>query len=427
MQCACVVGDCECATVESKVASCNAVTRNRESETPSGTSDIAVAGSQRRTSPPPLRAPFVHHPPPTHRHRTTQTHTEQSWVVDGEHVPPPDPDNGGDMQPPRRPDGCRPGLPTPAEKVWGRLGLQAMPTPASTEHSRASLRSPFSQDDESEMPSEEPNSPIVPRNLFGSGSEDRVSDGARASDEGSEDAEDVAPGAQAAISAEGYADDTYMLTMYLLSLLAMLAATSKWLKLTAQEVNATKSLAFTAAHLARKRPSMLEATLDGVRIPTQQEFRQLGVGVRTVPRRGTGPLLHKRIAEGKAALRKTRTTPGGFDRKATVAAAAVMIVAATLFGVELADMAQRDVYSLASAIMTAIWGPTGHAERKRWCLPYCCQGTKWLHPWSSRTGGCAGLRTLRAPRALPRPSRKPSGSKQRSPGVRPRWAAPCKN
>ena len=67
---------------------------------------------------------------------------EQGWVVDGEHAPPPNPDNGGDVQPPRRPDGCRPGLPTPAEKVWGRLGLLAVPTPASTEHSRASLRSP---------------------------------------------------------------------------------------------------------------------------------------------------------------------------------------------------------------------------------------------------------------------------------------------
>ena len=39
--------------------------------------------------------------------------------------------------------------------------------------------------------------------------------------------------------------------------------------------------------------------------------------------------------------------PGGFDRKATMAA--VMIVAATLFGVELVDMAPRDVNSLESA------------------------------------------------------------------------------
>ena len=74
-----------------------------------------------------------------------------------------------------------------------------------------------------------------------------------------------------------------------------------------------------------------------------------------MPQRGTGPLLQTHIAEGKKALRKTRTIPGGFDRKATVAA--VMIVAATLFGVEVADIAQRDIHSPETAIMTAIWGP----------------------------------------------------------------------
>ena len=251
---------------------------------------------------------------------------EQGWVVDGEHAPPPNPDNGGDVQPPRRPDGCRPWLPTPAEKVWGRLGVLAMPTPASTEHSRALLRSPPLREDEFEVSSEEPGSPILPRNLFGTDSLDGASDSTHMSEEGSVDEVDAAPGSRATISAEGYADDTYMLTAYLLSLLAMLAATSKWLTLTGQEVNASKSLAFAATHSARGPPTALEATLDGVRIPTHQEFRQLAVGVRTVPRRGTGPPLHKRIKEGKAALRKTRTIPGGFDRKATVAA--VMIVAA---------------------------------------------------------------------------------------------------
>ena len=84
--------------------------------------------------------------------------------------------------------------------------------------------------------------------------------------------------------------------------------------------------------------------------------------MRTVPRRGTGPVLHKRIKEGKAALRKTRTIPGGFDRKATVAA--VMIVAATLFGVELADVAPRDVSSLELPIMTAICGPSRPCRAK---------------------------------------------------------------
>ena len=129
----------------------------------------------------------------------------------------------------------------------------------------------------------------------------------------------------------------------------MCTATSKWLK---QEFNAAKSLALTAAHAARKQASTLQATLNGVRKPNKQEFRKLAVGVRTVLQRGTHPLLRKRIAEGKAALWKTRMIPGGFDRQATVAA--VMIVATTMFGVELADVARRDVNSLELAIMATI-------------------------------------------------------------------------
>ena len=75
-----------------------------------------------------------------------------------------------------------------------------------------------------------------------------------------------------------------------------------------------------------------------------------------MPRRGTGPLLQRRIGEAKKALKKTRTILGGFDRKATVAA--IMITTAALFAVELADISQRDASSLESAIMGAIWGPS---------------------------------------------------------------------
>ena len=45
----------------------------------------------------------------------------------------------------------------------------------------------------------------------------------------------------------------------------------------------------------------------------QQEFRQLGVGVHAIPCRGTGPLLKQRIREGKKALQKMHTIPGGFN------------------------------------------------------------------------------------------------------------------
>ena len=118
------------------------------------------------------------------------------------------------------------------------------------------------------MSSEEPGSPILPRNLFGTDSLDGASESTHMSEEGSVDEVDAAPGSRATISAEGYTDDTYMLTAYLLSLLAMLVATSKWLTLTGQEVNASKSLAFAATHSARGPPTALEATMDGVRIPT---------------------------------------------------------------------------------------------------------------------------------------------------------------
>ena len=62
-------------------------------------------------------------------------------------------------------------------------------------------------------------------------------------------------------------------------------------------------------------------------------------------------------------LKKTRTIPGGFDRTATMAP--VMIIAAALFGVELADISERDTSSPKSAIMGAIWGRAGPAGRKK--------------------------------------------------------------
>ena len=198
---------------------------------------------------------------------------EQGWIVDGERRPLPDPDHGGALHPPRRPARSHAEGLTPAEKVWGRLGLQEMPTPASTEHFR--MGGP-------EVNEDEPHSPIQPRNLFGADDEDAASDDTGSTDSG-QSRSDAAPGAEIQISAEGYADDTYMLAIHLLSLLAMLVATSKWLKLTGQEVNGKKSLAFSATNKVRRKPEPLEATLDGVQMPVQQEFRQLGVGVRTMP------------------------------------------------------------------------------------------------------------------------------------------------
>ena len=116
------------------------------------------------------------------------------------------------------------------------------------------------------MDEDEPHSPIQPRNLFGADDEDAASDDNGSTDSG-QNSNDAPPGVEVEISAEGYADDTYMLTIHLLSLLTPLVATSKWLKLTGQEVNAKKLLAFSATNKVRRKPEPLEATLDGVQMP----------------------------------------------------------------------------------------------------------------------------------------------------------------
>ena len=96
-----------------------------------------------------------------------------------------------------------------------------------------------------------------------SGNEDAGSDDNGSPDSGQERS-DAAPGVQLEFSAEGYVDDTYMLAIHLLSLLTMLVAPTKWLKLTGEVVNAEKSLAFSATNKVRRKLDPLEATLDGM-------------------------------------------------------------------------------------------------------------------------------------------------------------------
>ena len=162
--------------------------------------------------------------------------------------------DGGALHPARRLTGNRAEGPTPVEKVWGRLGLQQMPSPASTEHSGMWVReAPSPWEGGSELDEDEPHLPIQPRNLFGAHNEDAASDDTGSTDSG-QNSNDAAPGVEVEISAEGYADDTYMLAIHLLSLLTMLVATSNWLKLTGQEVNAKKSLPFLATIKVRRKP-----------------------------------------------------------------------------------------------------------------------------------------------------------------------------
>ena len=91
--------------------------------------------------------------------QTPCCYSEMGWKVGDEWRLPPNPDNGGDAPPPppARPRPKAPGELTPAAVVWARLGLEEMPSPASIETSRVSLRMPED---------EEPLSPLQPRELF---------------------------------------------------------------------------------------------------------------------------------------------------------------------------------------------------------------------------------------------------------------------
>ena len=120
----------------------------------------------------------------------------------------------GGTRPPPPPRGPRPRDPgelTPATLVWARPGLEEMPSPASKETSRASLRAPED---------EEPLSPLRPRVLF-----DEMDDSSATSEDAGQGDDDAAPGVEVRISAEGYADDTFMLAMCIMTLQLMLLAT----------------------------------------------------------------------------------------------------------------------------------------------------------------------------------------------------------
>ena len=142
---------------------------------------------------------------------------------------------------------------------------------------------------------DEPQSPMQPRNLFGADSEDTASEDTSSADS-EHDSDGAAPGVEINISAEGTADNTYMLTIRLLSLLAMLVATSRWLQVTGHEVNAKKSLAFSAASKARRKPEALEATLDGVQMPVQRSptARDRSPHGAAEGNRPTAPAPHRR-------------------------------------------------------------------------------------------------------------------------------------
>ena len=143
----------------------------------------------------------------------------------------------------------------------------------------------------SEVSEDEPHSPIQTRNMFGADDEDAASIDTRSTDSG-QNISDAAPGVEIEISAEGYVDDTYMLAIHLLSLLTMLVAISKWLKLTGQGVNAKNSLAFSAINKLRKKPEgdrgrSADASLAGVSATRSRSSHDASKG-----HRATAPAPH---------------------------------------------------------------------------------------------------------------------------------------
>ena len=212
---------------------------------------------------------------------------------------------------------------------------------------------------------------MQPRVLFEDHSDGSQSTGA----EEEETDDECAPRVEVQFSAEGYADDTYMLALCLASLTMMLVATSKWVCLTGQEINVKKSMVFGVERATGGAAQPLRTELNGESLPVQHEFRQLGVGVRTKPKRGTGPMLADRIESVKKALRKARMLPVGFEGRALIVV--VMILPAGLYGIELADVARKHAIALETAVLHMLWGPTRPCRAKEIVFALLVPDTGW--------------------------------------------------
>ena len=108
-----------------------------------------------------------------------------------------------------------------------------------------------------------------------------------------------------------YADDTQAITLEprpgareIPDSQAVVDRTAIWLADTGQNANAGKSSSWRMSDR-----QVQPVTLHGVPIPLVREFKQLGVGVRLDPERGTRPALHERFAHGAAILRRVGCLP----------------------------------------------------------------------------------------------------------------------
>ena len=117
-------------------------------------------------------------------------------------------------------------------------------------------------------------------------------------------------------------------------------------------------------------------------IPLARDFKQLGVGVRLDPERGTGLVLQEQFPRGAAILRRVGCLPTSRMREVAIG---TLALAKVMYGVELADPSSRDVARLELAAVRALWGSTrtsrakevlwavpvpGHRVSPVWCLQY---------------------------------------------------------
>ena len=195
------------------------------------------------------------------------------------------------------------------------------------------------------------------------------------------------------VTALGYADDTYGLDEEQAGLRPQLKATEEWLQRTQQEVNAKKSVTFAITGSGESQ----KVQIGGVDIPSEGEFRSLGVGIRVGGELGTGPLLAGRIERARGMLSRVHGVQGNFQRRAE--AIATQAIAARLYGVELADVSLRDLSLLETIIMGLLWGKTRLGRAKEAFFTLLVKGHRvlprmrttylrvlWL-TWVARTPG----------------------------------------
>ena len=251
---------------------------------------------------------------------------------------------------------------------------------------------------------------------------DETDDSSATSEDTGHGDDDAAPGVEVRISAEGYADDTYMLAMCIMTLQLMLLATGQWVQLTGQEINVKKSMLFGVQGPRGTAAPPLRVELNGEALPVQHEFRQLCVGVRTTITKGTGPLLEARMDSAKQALRKVRTLPVGFEGRAIIVA--VMVLAAGLYGVELAEAGLKHIAGLDTAVMHALWGTSMPCRAKEIVFALLVPGHRVALSMVVPYRRICWLARMARTRGTRRPLRRQYGSIARPTGFRAPWDRP---